>query len=125
MRRKIPKTELLVTFEVVAKYENYTQAAEELTLTQSAVFKQINALEDFLSVSLFDHNKKRIFLNDAGKHYLGIVKNTLNKLERDTNFIMNWQPMTETIELAVNPTFSTHWLIPNLHEFNKLNNCAK
>ncbi|EDV5770640.1 LysR family transcriptional regulator [Salmonella enterica subsp. diarizonae] len=121
MRGKIPKTELLVTFEVVARHESYTRAAEELALTQSAVFRQVNALEEFLHTSLFNHAKKRIFLNAAGKHYLSIVKETLNKLERDTNSIMTWQPTVQVIELAVNPTFSTHWLIPNLREFNKLN----
>ena len=121
MRGKIPKTELLVTFEVVARHESYTRAAEELALTQSAVFRQVTALEDFLHTSLFNHAKKRIFLNEAGKHYLSIVKETLNKLERDTNSIMTWQPTVQVLELAVNPTFSTHWLIPNLREFNKLN----
>lgn len=120
MRGKIPKTELLVTFEVVARHESYTRAAEELALTQSAVFRQVTALEDFLHTSLFNHAKKRIFLNAAGKHYLTIVKETLNKLERDTNSIMTWQPTVQVLELAVNPTFSTHWLIPNLREFNKL-----
>ena len=78
MRGKIPKTELLVTFEVVARHESYTRAAEELALTQSAVFRQVNALEDFLNTALFNHAKKRIFLNAAGKHYLSIVKETLN-----------------------------------------------
>lgn len=121
MRGKIPKTELLVTFEVVARHESYTRAAEELALTQSAVFRQVNALEDFLNTALFNHAKKRIFLNAAGKLYLSIVKETLNKLERDTTTIMTWQPTVQVIELAVNPTFSTHWLIPNLREFNKLN----
>lgn len=121
MRGKIPKTELLVTFEVVARHESYTRAAEELALTQSAVFRQVNALEDFLHTALFGHAKKRIYLNAAGKHYLNIVKETLNKLERDTHSIMAWQPAVQAIELAVNPTLSTHWLIPNLREFNKLN----
>ena len=101
--------------------KSYTRAAEELALTQSAVFRQVNALEDFLNTALFNHAKKRIFLNAAGKHYLSIVKETLNKLERDTTTIMTWQPTVQVIELAVNPTFSTHWLIPNLREFNKLN----
>ena len=81
MRGKIPKSELLVTFEVVARHESYTRAAEELALTQSAVFRQVTALEEFLHTSLFNHAKKRIFLNAAGKHYLNIVKETLNKLE--------------------------------------------
>ncbi|HHA7952954.1 TPA: LysR substrate-binding domain-containing protein [Salmonella enterica] len=121
MRGKIPKTELLITFEAVAHHESYTRAAEELPLTQSAVFRQVNALEEFLQTSLFNHAKKRITLNAAGKYYLTIVKETLNKLERDTNSIMTWSSAVHFIELAVNPTFSTHWLIPNLREFNKLN----
>jgi hypothetical protein len=45
--RKNPKSELLVTFEVVARHESYTRAAEELALTQSAVFRQVTALEVF------------------------------------------------------------------------------
>ncbi|EGA9924070.1 LysR family transcriptional regulator [Salmonella enterica subsp. enterica serovar Saintpaul] len=121
MRGKIPKTELLITFEAVAYHESYTRAAEELPLTQSAVFRQVNALEEFLQTSLFNHAKKRITLNAAGKYYLTIVKETLNKLERDTNSIITWSSAVHFIELAVNPTFSTHWLIPNLREFNKLN----
>lgn len=82
MRKKIPKTDLLITFEAVAQYESYTRAAEELSLTQSAVFRQIAALEEFLNVSLFHHVRKRIFLSDAGKHYLGLVHDTLDKLEK-------------------------------------------
>jgi DNA-binding transcriptional LysR family regulator len=117
--RKIPKTELLVTFEVVARHESYTRAAEELALTQSAVFRQVTALEDS-SIRHYLIMLKKGFLNAAGKHYLTIVKETLNKLERDTNSIMTWQPTVQVLELAVNPTFSTHWLIPNLREFNKL-----
>lgn len=121
MRGKIPKTELLIAFEAVARYESYTRAAEDLALTQSAVFRQITALEEFLCTPLFDHAKKRITLNSAGKYYLGIIKETLHKMERDTHAIMSWQPKVQVIELAVNPTFSTHWLIPSLREFSELN----
>ena len=119
MRGKLPKTELLITFEAVARHESYTRAAEELALTQSAVFRQIVALEEFLSIELFSHAKKRIFLNEAGKYYLEMVRDTLNKFERDTHAIMTWQPTSRVIELAVNPTLSTHWLIPKLGDFNK------
>lgn len=119
MRGKLPKTELLITFEAVARHESYTRAAEELALTQSAVFRQMAALEAFLNTELFSHAKKRIFLNDAGRYYLDMVRDTLNKFERDTHAIMTWQPTSRVIELAVNPTLSTHWLIPKLGEFNK------
>lgn len=117
MRTKIPKIDLLITFKAVAQYESYTRAAEELALTQSAVFRQIAALEDFLNVALFHHVRKRIFLSDAGRHYLELVQHTLGKLERDTQDIMSYQPSQQVFELAVTPTFSTHWLIPNLQDF--------
>ncbi|GCS44899.1 transcription regulator [Escherichia coli] len=50
MRGKIPKTELLVTFEVVDRHERYTRTAEELALTQMAVFKQVSSLEEILRI---------------------------------------------------------------------------
>ncbi|HDL8246055.1 TPA: LysR substrate-binding domain-containing protein [Yersinia enterocolitica] len=119
MRYKIPKTDLLVTFEAVAQYESYTRAAEKLALTQSAVFRQITALEEFLNVSLFHHVRKRIFLNDAGCYYLDLVRDTLEQLEKDTQSIMSYQSTQQVLELAVTPTFSTHWLIPNLSSFHE------
>lgn len=119
MRYKIPKTDLLVTFEVVAQYESYTRAAEKLALTQSAVFRQITALEEFLNVSLFHHVRKRIFLNDAGRYYLELVRKTLGQLERDTQSIMSYHSTQQVLEVAATPTFSTHWLIPNLNDFRE------
>ncbi|MBW5851092.1 LysR substrate-binding domain-containing protein [Yersinia enterocolitica] len=119
MRYKIQKTDLLVTFEAVAQYESYTRAAEKLALTQSAVFRQITALEEFLNVSLFHHVRKRIFLNDAGRYYLDLVRDTLEQLEKDTQSIMSYQSTQQVLELAVTPTFSTHWLIPNLSSFHE------
>ena len=46
MRKKIPSTHALLAFESAARHESFTRAAEELALTQSAVCRQINALED-------------------------------------------------------------------------------
>jgi len=45
MRRKIPSTQALQCFEAAARHESYTRAAQELALTQSAVSRQITALE--------------------------------------------------------------------------------
>ena len=48
MKRKIPSVELLIAFETAARHQSFTRAAEELSLTQSAVCRQIAALEDYL-----------------------------------------------------------------------------
>ena len=50
MRRKIPSTAALVSFESAARHESFTKAAEELSLTQSAICRQIATLEEFLGV---------------------------------------------------------------------------
>ena len=60
MRRKLPGTELLIAFETAARHQSFTRAAEELSLTQSAVCRQISALEEFLGVQLFNRIKKRV-----------------------------------------------------------------
>ncbi|MBH4196833.1 LysR family transcriptional regulator, partial [Pseudomonas aeruginosa] len=53
MRRKIPSTAALVSFESAARHESFTKAAEELSLTQSAICRQIATLEELHRVELF------------------------------------------------------------------------
>ncbi|MBT2820057.1 LysR family transcriptional regulator, partial [Staphylococcus coagulans] len=53
MRRTLPSTQALACFVSAARHESYTRAAQELFLTQSAVSRQIMALEEFLGVALF------------------------------------------------------------------------
>lgn len=57
MRRKIPSTAALVSFESAARHESFTKAAEELSLTQSAICRQIATLE-FLGVELFRRSRR-------------------------------------------------------------------
>jgi DNA-binding transcriptional LysR family regulator len=120
MRRKIPGTELLISFETAARHQSFTRAAAELSLTQSAVCRQIAALEALLGVPLFNRIKKRVSLTDAGQLYARQVRINLDRLERDTLSIMAHQGAGGVLELAVIPTFATRWLIPRLGEFNRL-----
>lgn len=121
MKRKIPKSELLVTFEVVARHQSFVRAAEELSLTQGALFRQIATLEEFLQVPLFSRCKKKLLLNDAGQHYLSLVRDVLIKLESDTQHIRRFHQKKQSLEIATTPTLSTNWLIPNLQTFSALN----
>ncbi|MBO6279347.1 MAG: LysR family transcriptional regulator, partial [Pseudomonas sp.] len=50
MRRKIPSTTALISFEAAARHESFTKAAQELSITQGAICRQIASLEEFLSV---------------------------------------------------------------------------
>jgi len=118
MRRKIPGTELLIAFETAARHQSFTRAAEELSLTQSAVCRQILALEDSLGVQLFNRVKKRVSLSEAGQLYARQVRENLKRIEHDTLSLMAHRGMGGVVELAVIPTFATRWLIPRLSSFN-------
>lgn len=114
MRRNIPSTQALACFEVAARHESYTRAAQELSLTQSAVSRQIQALEEFLGVALFRRTRHGVVLTPAGAHYGRQVARWLQGLERDTLDVMAHQGEGGTITLAAVPTFATRWLIPRL-----------
>ena len=114
MRRKIPATHALLCFEAAARHESYTRAAQELALTQSAVSRQITALEEFLDVTLFRRTRHGVALTDRGAEYATQVAQRLQNLEQDTLDIMSPQSRSGTVHLAAVPTFATRWLIPRL-----------
>ncbi|MDF1485030.1 LysR substrate-binding domain-containing protein [Ramlibacter sp. H39-3-26] len=114
MHRKIPSTQALACFEAAARHESYTRAAQELALTQSAVSRQINALESFLGVALFRRTRHGVVLTPSGAGYWRQVARRLQGLERDTLDVMARQGQGGALALAAVPTFATRWLIPRL-----------
>ena len=118
MRRKVPGTDLLIAFETAARHQSFTRAAEELSLTQSAVCRQISALEGNLGVQLFNRIKKRVTLSEAGQIYARQVRENLKRIEHDTLSLMAHRGAGGVLELAVIPTFATRWLIPRLGIFH-------
>ncbi len=84
MHRRIPSTTALVTFEAAARHQNFHRTAEELEITQSAVCRQIASLERFLGTKLFNREKKRLTLTEAGRSYSSKIQAALNDIERDT-----------------------------------------
>lgn len=118
MRRKIPSTTALISFEAAARYESFTKAAQELSLTQGAICRQIASLEEFVGVELFRRSRRGVKLTEAGLSYSRRVATQLDAVERDTLSVMGQQG-ANVIELAVVPTFGTQWLLPRLKDFQQ------
>lgn len=114
MRKKIPSTAALQAFEAAARHESFTRAAQELSLTQSAICRQIATLEGFLGVALFHRVRRGVRLSEAGERYSRLIATRLDAIERDTLSIMAHQAGGGVLELAVVPTFATRWLIPRI-----------
>lgn len=121
MRRSIPTTQSLLCFESAAKLGNYTNAAKELYLTQSAVSRQIQQLESFLGVSLFNRTQHGVELTTAGLSYYQNIKPHLIALEQSSLDIFSNKGKNGTLKLGVIPTFATRWLVPKIADFQDKN----
>ena len=119
MRRKIPSTAALEAFESAARHQSFTLAADELSVTQSAVCRQIATLEDFVGLKLFRRSRRGVVLTAAGAQYSRSVRARLDEVERDTLDLMAKAGAGGALELGVVPTFATRWLLPRLHGFQQ------
>lgn len=117
MRRKIPSNSALMAFEAAARHGSFARAAEELALTEGAVSRQIGRLEAFLGVALFERVGNRVRLAPNGTRYAAQVREILDRLERDSLYLMGQPIEGATIDIAAIPTFATRWLIPRLKRF--------
>ena len=117
MSRKIPSNSALQAFEAAARHGSFARAAEELARTEGAVSRQIGRLEAFLGVTLFERIGNRVRLAPNGARYAAQVREILDRLERDSLYLMGQPIEGASLDIAAIPTFATRWLIPRLKHF--------
>ena len=120
MRRKIPALQTLLCFDAAARLGSLTRAAQALSLTQSAVSRQIAALESTLGLRLFERARHGVALTASGADYAARVARQLDALEQDTLDVMTGGAPDGDVHLACVPSFATQWLIPRLPNLAKL-----
>src|SRR5262245_65880177 len=80
MRPRLPPLNALKAFEAAARHESFTRAAEELCVTQGAVSHQVKALESELALKLFNRERQRLIITEAGRDYLAVVRDALDRI---------------------------------------------
>lgn len=115
-KRLLPSTSMLAAFDAAARTGSFTAAAKELSLTQGAISRQITALEQQLSVSLFQRHKQVISLTESGKVYAKEVNAALSHIRSATLNIMT-NPTGGVLNIAILPMFGSRWLMPRLADF--------
>ncbi|OYW82002.1 MAG: LysR family transcriptional regulator [Asticcacaulis sp. 32-58-5] len=115
-RRFLPSLSLLSAFEATARLGSITAAARELNLTQSAVSRQIAALEAQLEVNLFHRERQTVRLTSGGETYAREIREALKTI-RTASLNLRANPMGGTLNLAILPTFGARWLAPRLPTF--------
>jgi len=119
-RRFLPSMSLLVAFEAVCRTGSAAAAARELSLTQGTVSRLVRALEDRLGTPLFRRERKRLIPTEAARAYAAEVARATDILGRATVALAS-APGSGVLNLAILPTFGTHWLAPRLARFLSAN----
>lgn len=115
--RKFPSMAAIRGFEACVRHLNFSQAALELHVTQSAISHQIRQLEEVLGAELFDRSGGAMVVTQAGIELLPIVRLFLKDFAAlATRFDRGDQGVT-LIELFVHDSFANTWLIPRLSSF--------
>lgn len=119
-RRFLPSLSLLAAFEAVSRLGSITAAAKELGLTQSAVSRQILALEEQLSVGLFIRERQTIKLSLAGDGYAREIREALRRIST-ASLNLRANPEGGSLNIAILPSFGSRWLVPRLAGFLNAN----
>ncbi len=118
LRRPLPPLSRLPAFEAAARHESFTQAARELGLTQTAVTKQIAALEADLGLRLFERRNRAVFLTEAGRAYGRVVGAALADISAETVRLRGGQS-AEGLILHCQLCEAFYWLMPRLARFHE------
>ncbi|MBS0320385.1 MAG: transcriptional regulator GcvA [Proteobacteria bacterium] len=114
--RKLPSLDFLRGFEAAGRTLSFTRAAEELFLTQSALSRQVKALEDALGTPLFTRRHRSLALTPAGESYHQAVTEVLRHLANATD-IAGARPREPGLTVTTSVSFASLWLIPRLANF--------
>jgi len=106
----------LRAFEAVARHLNFRAAADELALTQSAVSRQIQAMEEEVGVPLFLRHTRAVELTSAGAQLLRAVLPSVERIDNTVRLIRR-SAGRKSVTISTWASFASMWLIPRLEDF--------
>lgn len=110
------RLDLLPAFEAAARHLSFTLAAEDLRLSQPAISRQIQQLEESLGVDLFERRHRALLLTEAGRVMQRAVEDSLERL-RDAAARVRSTRTAPQVAITCTPGFASFWLIPRLPRF--------
>ncbi|OLQ69307.1 colanic acid biosynthesis glycosyltransferase WcaA [Photobacterium proteolyticum] len=106
----------LHTFEVAARYQSFSHAADELSLTPSAVSHRINILENELGFKLFHRYHRKIKLTNEGERVYSSLHLSLQKINQEIGEIKSSE-LSGVLSIYSRPSITQCWLVPKLTDF--------
>ena len=116
MPRRLPPLNAVKAFEAAARSGSFTRAAGELFVTPGAVSQQVKALESELGLKLFNRERQRLVITEAGREYLAVVREALDQIALGTERLMRRQ-RSGVLTVSTSQDFAAKWLVKRLGHF--------
>ena len=117
MLHRPPPIATLRALEAAARHLNFTKAADELCVTQSAVSHQIRHLEDLWDLKLFDRPPRGLVLTRNGQALAPVVRNFFDHLS-ETLETLKTEIKRDPLRIDTLQSFAVKWLVPRINEFH-------
>lgn len=118
-RRFLPSLASLRALEALDRLGSASAVAEELSLTQSAVSRQLQALETQMGAELIRRDRKRLSLTQTARDYVADIRPALNQIAQ-ASLRLQVPQSGGALNLAILPAFGMRWLMPRLPDFARL-----
>lgn len=115
MLSRLPPLYALRAFEVAARCDSFTQAADVLCLTQSAVSRHVKGLEEALGCRLFERRGPKLRLTDAGNQLAQELSRSFRRMEQACSAV---RQQGGALRLKAPTTITLRWLLPVLEGFH-------
>lgn len=114
--RRLPSLDFLRGFEAAGRTLSFTRAGAELHLTQSALSRQVKALEDALGTALFERRHRALTLTPAGAAFHRAITAQLRGVAEAADAVLAPQ-RSPGLSVTTTVSFASLWLIPRLPRF--------
>ena len=113
LKRLLPSASALVVFEAAGRHENFSRAAEELSMTQAAVSYAVRTLENQLGVPLFHRSHRAVALTETGARFHADVSAGLVRIQKSAEQIRAKGRETN-VTLSASSAFASMWVLPRI-----------
>jgi LysR family glycine cleavage system transcriptional activator len=113
LKATLPPPNMLITFEAAGRHLSFTRAALELQVTRVAVSQQINALETFLGVKLFQRLDRTIRFTPPGARYHATISASLD-MAMEATVALTRRVEDHVVTVSATAGVITYWLMPNM-----------
>lgn len=118
MNDRLPSLRSIEAFVVVARLLSFSEAANNLNITQPAVTRRIQKLEDDLGYGLFQRIGNKLVLTASGENYLKHAGPAFDALHMGTRLLRK-QRLGARVRIRLAPTLASSWLVSHLNDFHR------